>query len=121
MLGNKKIEDESLELAFESKALRAICESVAQAERELGSKVAEVLIHRLADLRAATSPKDLLAGRPKVLNDLSYECMAVDLYDGFRLVFRANHHPRNPLAGPGQVDWLKVSRVKILLIERDHA
>jgi hypothetical protein len=43
--------------------------------------------------------------------------MVVDLGDGYRLVFSANH-PRNPLKADGTVDWSKVSRVKILGIEK---
>jgi plasmid maintenance system killer protein len=105
-----------LELAFDSKPLRAICESAACAERTLGARVAEVLRHRLADLRAATSPKDLVAGSPSLLDGAEREHMAVNLCDGWRLVFAANH-PKNPRTENGDLDWVRISRIRILRIE----
>jgi hypothetical protein len=60
-----------LELAFETKLLREICESEQKARQELGIKVAEALKRRLADLRAATSVEDLpVAQTAKELWDL---------------------------------------------------
>ena len=53
-----------MELAFESRWLRTVCENEADADRELGLAVAETLRHRLADLLAATSIDDILAGKP---------------------------------------------------------
>ena len=108
----------TLELAFDSKSLRTICESETQAKLELGARVAEALKHRLADLRAATSPKDLVAGRPCVSADGQH--MSIDLCDGYRLVFKANH-PNYSRQGPDDLDWAKVSRIKILRIEKDNA
>jgi proteic killer suppression protein len=108
-----------LELAFESKSLRTLCESEAHAKRKLGPTVAEVLKHRLADLRAATSVKDLLVGLPRVLDGTDHQHMVIDLYDHYRVVFCANH-PNNPVAESGKLDWPKVSRIKILRIEGDH-
>lgn len=108
-----------MELAFESKWLRALCENEAQAQHELGLGVAEMLKHRIADLRAATSVKDLVAGQPHALDDPSGQKMAISLIDGYRVKFCANH-PRNPLAASGTIDWPKVSRIKILAIEVSH-
>lgn len=108
-----------MELAFNSKSLRTICESERQAKLELGDAVAEILKHRLADLRAATSVKDLVAGRPRVLDGAALQQMVVDLRDGYRIVFTANH-TKNPMTETGDLDWERVSRIKILRIERDH-
>jgi proteic killer suppression protein len=107
----------TLELAFDSESLRTICESEAYAKRELGSKIAEILKHRLADLCAATSIKDLVAGNPRILDGTDNQQMVVDLSDSHRIVFCANH-PNKPEAETGKLDWLKVSRIKILGIER---
>lgn len=109
----------TLELAFDSKSLRTICESEAHARRELGPTVAEILKHRLADLRAATSVRDLLVGWPRTLDSESHQHMVVDLCDGYYVVFCANH-PNNPMTESGQLDWSKVNRIKILRIESDH-
>ena len=108
-----------MELAFDSKSLRTICESERQAKLKLGDAVAEILKHRLADLRAAASVKDLIAGRPRRLYSASLQQMAVDLRDGYRLVFTANH-AKNPMTQTGDLDWERVSRIKILRIEGDN-
>jgi proteic killer suppression protein len=108
-----------LELAFESKSLRNTCEVEAQAVLELGSLVAESLKHRLADLRAAASVRDLVAGRPRVAGGEDRRRMVVDLCDGFCLVFRSNH-TKNPLIGADDIDWSKVTRIRVLGIERRH-
>ena len=57
-----------LVLAFDSLHLRAICENTDQGDSELGAVVARTLRNRLADLKAATSPADLIAGIPRVLS-----------------------------------------------------
>ena len=59
VLGQEMESGAQLELAFESKELRDVCENEAEAKRQLGDSVAEMLKHRLADLNAATSPGTL--------------------------------------------------------------
>lgn len=107
-----------MHIAFDSKSLRTICEREAEAARALGTRVAEYLRHRLADLRAATSPQDLLTGRPRISDDQQH--MILDLCDGYRIDFTANH-TTNPKRQDGELDWAKVTRIKILRIESDHA
>ena len=111
---------EWLELTFDSRLLRRRCESKVKARTDFGDQVAKKLWARLADMRAAESPKDLLAGRPIVFTQANRECMSVALSDGFRILFCANHNSV-PLLKSGSVDWALVSRIKILQIERDHA
>jgi hypothetical protein len=109
-----------LELAFETRLLRTICENEAHAKRELGSQVAEALKHRLADLHAAVSPKDLVAGEPRELEGSGPQRrMIVELCDGHSILFSANH-PKNPMTAVGDLDWSRVSRVKILRIGKDN-
>lgn len=105
-----------MQLAFDSKELRTTCESDAQARLDLGDAVAEMLKHRLADMRAAKSPKDLVAGKPRTGADSQH--MVVDLSVGYTIVFKANH-TTNPLTEAHDLDWSKVTRIKILRI--DHA
>jgi proteic killer suppression protein len=109
----------ALQLAFATKSLRQLCESEAIAKRKLGVSVAEKLKRRLADLRAATSIKDLVVGRPHEVAGDSYSHLALELCEGSRLVFSANHNTV-PVLKSGGVDWSKVRRVKIQKIERDH-
>lgn len=109
----------TLEIAFAEKSLRQLCENETKAQQVLGAAMAEKLKRRLADLRAATCITDLVAGRPRELDGPCPRPFAVDLRDGARIVFSANHNV-NPLLKSGCVDWPKVSRVKILRIEVDH-
>ena len=74
-----------------------------------------MLKNRLADMRAAKSAKDLVAGKPRT-EDSQY--MVVDLSEGYTIVFKANH-TNNPLTEASDLDWAKVTRIKILRI--DHA
>src|SRR5262249_37761402 len=110
----------ALELAFANKSLRELCESEAQADCHLGPTIAQTLRRRLSDLRAATNVKDLVAGRPRELAGSRRGCVAVQLSSESRLVFRANHTVL-PVLDTGDVDWSKVSRVKILSIGTDDA
>lgn len=105
-----------MDLAFISKELRTTCESASTARLELGVIASDALKHRLADLRAATSTLDLIVGRPHFLEG-TVEHMVVDLADGYQMVFCANH-PQNPTKEGGKLDWQKISRVKILRIEK---
>ena len=110
---------DTLQLAFESTRLRTICEKEDQAKSELPAAVAEILKHRLADLRVAQSPRELVAGRPRVRDGAGSQPMIVDLCDGWRIVFSANHLS-NPVTEAGNLEWARVSRIKILRIEREN-
>src|SRR5262245_50255130 len=97
-----------VKLAFATIALRSLCEQQAKAERVLGMKVAEKLRERLADMEAADNVLELLAGRPREVPGNPLPHYAVDLADGFRLVFAANHNDV-PMLKKGRVDWKNVS------------
>ena len=81
--------------------------------------MAERLKRRLADLRAANCVKDLVAGRPRQLRGDRAGQVAIDLGDGFQLVFCTNHGVP-PLVDRSQVDWSRVNRVKIVSIEGNY-
>ena len=97
----------SLELAFE-----------CSAKLKLGDAVSEVLKHRLADLRAAGSVSDLVAGRPRILHRSNPEKMVLDLCDGYHVVFVPNNIER-PTTETGELDWQRVSRIRIIRIGRE--
>lgn len=105
-----------LEIAFAEKSDRQLCENEAIAVRKLGAKLADKLKRRVADLRAATGVKDIVAGKPQVLLGKHKHQIAVELCDGYCLVFCANHN-MNPLLQSDEIDWSRVSRIKILRIE----
>lgn len=106
-----------LEIAFSEKSYRLICENMAIAERKFGLKVAERLKRRLADLRAANNVNDIIAGKPQVVNTAHPQQLMLELCDGYCLFFCANHN-QIPLLTPNEINWSKVSRVKILRIEK---
>lgn len=106
----------TLELAFANKSLRKLCESEALAARQFGLKVAAQLTGRLADLRAAQCVRELVAGNPCELDGSLHGHMAINLCDGYRIVFCTNHCTNRDLST--KVNWPKVTRVKIVEIER---
>ena len=107
----------NLDFAFNSEHLRTICEKHAVAKQALGEETADTLIHRLADLRSAASIYEVPVGQPRILADASMPIAIVDLTQGYQLRFCANH-TKNPLTETGELDWTRVSRIKILEIER---
>jgi len=108
-----------LELAFETQELRAICEVEAEARRKLGDAVAEILKHRLADLRSAASVEGVPVGQPRVLESSGGRLVALNLGGGSRLVIGCNHI-RPPVTDTGDIDWSRVTRIKILGVEMQH-
>lgn len=106
-----------MQLAFSTKALRAVCENEERAVRELGGESANALKRRLADLRAAENVRDLIAGNPRPA-PRSKEHLLLDLEDGWALILAANH-TTVPRLGSGAVDWSN-ARVKVLRIEKDN-
>ena len=105
-----------LQLAFATKALRQLCEREAKATRQFGPDVAAKLKGRLADLRAASHVRELVAGRPR---ELPEHLFAIDLCDGYRIVFSPNHNV-TPALKDGSVKWDEVRRIQLLRIEKSH-
>lgn len=108
-----------MEIAFNSSELRTICEDEGSAKKELEPQVAEKLKHRLADLRAVVSILDLVVGLSSKVDGASSDEKNLDLCNGYSIVFCANH-VKNPLMKTGEIDWLRVTRIRILRIESDH-
>lgn len=90
--------------------MREICLDHEQAEMKLGGELATSLIRRIADLRAAASVFELIAGDPSPLGTDRY---TVSLSEGYKLIFRANHVPPRLLPS-GETDWANTHRIKIL-------
>jgi hypothetical protein len=101
-----------VELAFETLDLRNVCESEAKAKRKFGSAAANALKRRIADLRAAPSVKDLPIGKPNPCSG----AYVFDLAEGLVLRIIPNH-VRDPKLPTGDVNWAKVTHIKISAIE----
>jgi proteic killer suppression protein len=102
-------------LAFESKAIRDVCEQKAVADAQLGVAAAEQLRHRLGDIDAASSMRDLIAGNPRIVDSKGCEYLLIDLSEGYELVLKANHS-QCPLTPDNRIDWSLVNRVKLVQI-----
>jgi hypothetical protein len=105
-----------VELAFESRTLREICEDDSISRKRLGNEVSQKLIVRLADLRAVSSVQDLPAGYPY---DIKGEEVLFEICQGYQLRVVSNH-PDNPVTDSGSVDWSRVYRIKIIEIADRH-
>jgi hypothetical protein len=104
----------ALELAFETKALRDICENEAIAKSELGAKVAGALKRRLSDFRSVDTFDELPFATKikKRSNSVTFE-----LPSGWQLVVTGGHGD-NPRLSSGRIDWTNVTRLKIIRIEK---
>ena len=107
-----------MEVAFDSPLLRSICEDQAVAMKELGPVVAEILKHRLADIRAASTLTELPAGHLRVAVEGGGRAL-IDLGGGYTIDLEANHR-RNPTREGGDIEWGSVSRVKVMRIGHNN-
>ena len=80
--------------------------------------MAEMLKHRVADLRAASSVLDLLAGAPRVLEMGTRSCLVIDLCDAYQMRLDSNH-PRDARRSGDGLDWSHVRRLKIIAIDKE--
>lgn len=108
-----------MEITFIDDKLRQICEKSQLAQRKLGAPCARKLRSRLADLDAASSVKELSAGRPHPLKGDRAGHFALDLSGGKRLVFKPANDPI-PRREDGNIDWTKVTQVCICFIGDYH-
>lgn len=97
--------------------MREICEDKEIAKEKLGDEGAKKLQTRLADLRAAPFVTDLVVGDPKEIDLQAHpNSYKVDLHPKHWLLFCANH-PKPPVTG-ASIDWSRVSRIKIIAIDK---
>lgn len=108
-----------MEIEIPDSGLRAICEQERTATKKLGRNCARKLRARLADLQAAVSVHELVAGRPHSLRGDRLGQFSVDLHGGVRLVFEPANDPI-PEFEHGGIDWRKVTQVRIVFIGDYH-
>jgi hypothetical protein len=107
----------ALELAFATKAVRDICESGSIAKDKLGAEVADALKRRLSDFQSVDSLDELPIANVK----RNSSNIVIGLPNDWQLVVTGGHGT-NPKLRSGKMDWAKVTRVKIVRIEKrnDH-
>lgn len=103
-----------LVVAFENIQLRGVCENKDLAMEAIGTTK---LLDRLADIFAATSVCDLLVGDPKETVYGSLPAYQIKISDEHVLFFFQNH-VNPPCLENGKLDWLRVSRIKIVAIQK---
>lgn len=106
-----------MDLFFASRRLEKLCSDSREAARALGPDSARKLRSRLADLQAADTVAELVAGRPHPLTGDRAGQFALDLAGGKRLVFRPKQAAGSRRGG---VDWGRVAAVEIVFIGDYH-
>ena len=104
-----------MELSFRTRELRSVCENEDKTASAFGSEVGDRLRRRLADLRAARTVHDLVAGRPRLSGDRNAELRLL-IAKGYKLYCRPNHNTL-PEDDAGMIDWREVYRLQVMDIE----
>jgi hypothetical protein len=107
----------SMELAFETVGLRRLCESDTEPRKRLPGTAVDELQDRLADISAAMSASDLIAGEP-AFDSRPPGRISFSLEGGYQLVCVGNH-PVSPLTDSGLVDFSRVRRLKVVLLTQE--
>lgn len=109
-----------MEIAFRTKALRAMCLSGKKMIEQFGAEGATTLKGRLADLRAAECLDDVQLATVLPFTDGAGANAILDLSSGIRLIVRANHK-NPPKRCDGGINWSEVYRILIERIIRTDA
>jgi proteic killer suppression protein len=107
-----------VDIFFASKKLAKLCSDSREAVKVLGADSARKLRARLADLQAADTVSELVAGRPHPLTGKRAGQFALDLAGGQRLVFQPKRAEAAKAAAA--VDWKRVTAVEIVFIGDYH-
>ncbi len=95
--------------------LREVCESDVLANQMFGTILAKHLKSRLADLRAVDNISQLPVGNPRPIIFNDEKSMEIDLHLDETLVICANHN-NNPQLPNSNIDWARVTRIKVCSI-----
>ena len=104
-----------MNLSFDNKNVRLICEDEIKAQEQLGAETAFKLKSRLADMRAADSVTDIVVGNPREINSQGNPAFKIDLSLKECIIF-IPVHSKLPVLSDGKIDWHNVSRVKLISI-----
>lgn len=105
-----------MEVAFDTKQLRDLCESQKNAERRMNISAAEALRSCFADIMAAANVDEFRLVRPTSSLRGDGAMIDIPLADGYRLRFCQNHIECPKLAN-GSISWSTVTRVKIMGVD----
>ena len=110
-----------MDILFASRKLEKLCNEDRSARKQLGAENARKLRRRLDDLAAAATLNDLrhLPGRCHELTGDLAGHLALDLQGAMRLIFEPTNEPV-PRKADGGLDWLSITRVRLVRIEDYH-
>lgn len=104
-----------LEIAFQTRELRATCESPTRAKRELGEPGSKALRRTLADMNAVETVAELFEMELGIENCTQERGMLrFRLSEGLSLYCNANQQSV-PINGE-TIDWAQVTRLKVVRI-----
>lgn len=101
-----------LEIAFQTRELRRVCERQVSIYEELGEADGERFQRRLDDIQAASKVTELL---PMFVTFCKNAHFRLNFAPDKDILLKANHVD-NPTDANGNIDWGKVNRVKIVSI-----
>lgn len=108
-----------MKILFRNKRLERLCLDKKAANKDLGANAAKGLMSRIADLEAAVTVNDLVAGKRHPLKGRFSGQLAVTVYRGIRLTFSPADDPV-PKAEDGSIDWNSVTSIRIEYIGDYH-
>lgn len=107
-----------IEISFQTRELRATCESPSRAKRELGESPSKVLRRALADMNAVDTVSELFDIGLGIENCTDGHAMLrLELSEMTFLYCNANQH-NVPMNGKS-IDWTQVTRLKVVRIGSD--
>ncbi|AOI28606.1 killer suppression protein HigA [Citrobacter freundii] len=102
-------------ITFQSKKLRAICESMHEANESFGDKLASRLRSRLSDLSVTDNILLLPVGSPEVRFEDGEECITITLFGDVKMGFVCGNtiKPKNQ---DNTINWSRVNRIRLVFI-----
>ncbi|PWV46447.1 hypothetical protein [Chitinophaga sp. S165] len=105
-------------IAFLDRQIRALCEDPVISATKFGVAISKNLQTRLADISAVENLTELPPENQGQAGNEDHSIYILDLGEGYGLVFCSNHIKNKPKNSFGNIDWNRVTRIKILKIEK---
>lgn len=105
-----------MEIAFRTKALRAVCLSGDRMDKQYGAEGAATLKGRLADIRAAECLGDVPLVNLRPCLNCADDTAALEMGVAMKIIFKPNHR-KPPTLQDGSTDWNSINRILIQRIE----
>jgi hypothetical protein len=102
-----------LEIAFQTRELRATCESPTRAKRELGESESKALRRLLADMNAVETVDELFEMGLEIENCVQGQGMLRFQLSGVLSLY-CNVNQQNVPTNGDMIDWTRVTRLKVV-------